>query len=59
MQQSNKDKVRNLVSRSVNALPVAQDLPRLLKHIQLLEGENLLVDPKQKGNDVGYEIRTK
>jgi hypothetical protein len=46
MQEANKEKVINLVSRDARGLPVSQDLPRLLRHITLFGGKTKLF-PKE------------
>src|SRR5688572_9482577 len=42
MQEQNKEKVKNILTRSFHSLPLANDLPRLAKHIRIFRDEQLL-----------------
>jgi putative sterol carrier protein len=45
MDQKNKEKIKNIVSRSYKSLPVGPDLPRLGKQIRIFHNTNLIYPP--------------
>jgi hypothetical protein len=45
MDEKNKDKIKNIVTRGFRSLPIAADLPRLAKQIRVFHDNSLIYPP--------------